>query len=96
MRHLRRLGWSLERIGAELGRPGRTVLRHVGDIDVRCRPGTKGLGEGGYARLLRAAEYGVPRADLAARFGLKKSSISPTLSRLRRARQQAVQEARTC
>jgi len=96
MRDLRKQGWSLDRIGAEFGRPGRTVHFHVADIDVRCRPGTKGLGADGYARLLKAAEDGVSRAELAARFGLKQSSISPTLSRLRRARRQTAQEARAC
>lgn len=96
MRELRKQGWSLDRIGDEFGRPGRTVHFHVADIDVRCRPGTKGLGANGYARLLKAAEDGVSRAELAARFGLKKSSVSPTLSRLRRARRQTAQEACVC
>jgi len=96
MRRLREQGLSLEEIAAQVGRSGRCVLDHVGDMNVRCRSGKKGLGPAGYARLLTAAENGVPRAELAARFGLAESSASPTLSRLRRTLRTAAGEACAC
>ena len=96
MRELRKQGWSLDRIGAELGRPGRTVLYHVSDIDVRCRPGTKGRGDAARARMLKLADDGVPYPDLAERFGTTRNSIGATVCRLRRRRREAAQEARTC
>ena len=96
MRKLREQGLPLEEIGAQIGRTGRCVHDHVRDLGVRCRPGRKGLGADGYARLLAAAESGVPRAELAARFGLAESSVSPTLSRLRRTLRTAAGEARAC
>lgn len=96
MRRLREQGMPLEEIGAQVGRSIHCVHDHVSDIAVRCRPGMKGLGPDGYARLLAAAENGVPRAELAARFGLKEKSIAPTLSRLRRAHRATAAEARAC
>ena len=96
MRQMRRQGMALEEIGAQLGRSGKCVFDNVRDINVRCRPGLKGLGADGYARLMQAAEDGVPRAELAARFGLAESSIGPTISRLRNARRAASQEACAC
>lgn len=99
MRRLRAQGASLEEIGAALGRSGRCVLDHVRDMDVRCRPGAKGIGSDGQARLLAAADRGVPHEELAARFGLAKASIGPTLSRLRRkgrVSSATSAEARTC
>lgn len=98
MRDLRKQGWSLDRIGAELGRPGRTVLYHVSDIDVRCRPGTKGRGDAARARMLKLADEGMSYPDLAERFGTTRNSIGVTLHRLRRQRRlaAAAQEACAC
>lgn len=96
MRRLREQGMPLEEIGAQVGRSINCVHDHVSDIAVRCRPGLKGLGADGYARLLAAAESGVPRAELAARFGLKESSVAPTLSRLRRAHRDSAAEDCGC
>ncbi|QDI81658.1 hypothetical protein E8E01_15000 [Methylorubrum populi] len=96
MRSLRKQGLPLEEIAALVGRTAPCVALHTRDLGIECKRGTKGLGADGYARLLKAAEDGVSRAELAARFGLKQSSISPTLSRLRRARRQTAQEARAC
>lgn len=98
MRKLREQGLSLDEIAAQVGRTGRCVHEHVRDMGVRCRPGKKGLGTDGYARLLAAAESGVSRSDLAARFGLAESSVSPMLTRARqqRASARAPQEACAC
>lgn len=96
MRELRKQGWSLSRIGDELGRPARTVLFHVGDIDVRCRSGTNGRGEAARARMLKAADEGVPYPELAERFGTTRNCIAATVCRLRRRRREAAQEARAC
>lgn len=98
MRRLREKGLSLEEIAAQVGRTGRCVHEHVRDMGVRCRSGKKGLGTDGYARLLAAAESGVPRSDLAARFGLAESSVSPLLTRARQQRASAktTQEACAC
>lgn len=98
MRKLREQGLSLDEIAAQVGRTGRCVHEHVRDMGVRCRPGKKGLGPDGYARLLKAAESGVPRSDLALRFGLAASSVAPMLTRARqqRERARAAQEACAC
>lgn len=98
MRAMRSRGFSLDEIGAALGRSAPCVADHTRDLGVQCRPGLKGLGAAGYARLLKLADEGMAHADLAERFGLKRSSIPVTVSRLRRARRlnAVAQEARAC
>lgn len=98
MRQMRAQKLPLEEIAARLGRTGKCVHDHVHDLGIRCRPGTKGLTAEGYARLLAAAESGVPHTELSARFGLAVSSVAPTVSRLRRARRLAAstREAQAC
>ncbi|CAO4179076.1 hypothetical protein [Methylorubrum populi] len=98
MRAMRAQGLSLDEVGAALGRSAPCVSIHTRDLGVQCRPGTKGLGAAGYARLLKLADEGMAYADLAERFGLKRSSVPVTVSRLRRQRREASasQEARAC
>lgn len=98
MRHLRKQGLPLEEIAALVGRSAPCVGLHTRDLGVLCRPGTKGLGTAGYARLLKLADEGMAYADLAERFGLKRSSVQATVCRLRRERRQAATapEARAC
>lgn len=98
MRAMRAQGLSLDEIGAALGRSGPCVAAHTRDLGIQCRSGLKGLGAAGYARLLKLADEGMAHADLAERFGLKRSSVPVTVSRLRRERRQAAaaQEARAC
>ncbi|MEZ0252879.1 MAG: hypothetical protein ACAH20_18250 [Methylobacteriaceae bacterium] len=96
MRRLREQGMALEEIGAQVGRSIHCVHDHVSDIAVRCRPGTKGLGADGYARRLAAAEGGVPRAQLAVRFGLAVNSVGPILTRARQQRERAKADQEAC
>jgi DNA-binding transcriptional MerR regulator len=98
MRRLREQGLPLEEIAELVGRSAPCVAIHTRDLGVQCRRGTKGLGAAGYARLLKLADEGMAHADLAERFGLKRSSIPVTISRLRRARRlnAASQEACAC
>lgn len=98
MRSLRKQGLPLEEIAALVGRSAPCVALHTRDLGIECKRGTKGLGADGYARLLKLADEGMAHADLAERFGLKRSSVPVTLSRLRRERRLAAasQEARAC
>ena len=96
MRELRAQGLPLEEVAAIVGRTGPCVAHYTRDLGVRCRNGTKGLGSDGYARLLKLADDGMPHRDLAERFGMTKGSITATVSRLRRQRREAAQEARAC